>query len=293
MVCGNCGYKNQEGDIFCTSCGRKLELTTKKNNVLPKTILLLIVIIGGLIFTLFCAHKLVHNFMTVNQKVHSYKNMISVLDNLDCSKNNNNRDEYTVHGGYTTKDKNLSCNLKNKYEVLKKETIKDDNNNDVRKIYLKLKDYDVEFIMISSKECTATFVGPCITSKYVITTDYQEKASQYFYNEYNKNSHNNVCNNIEENNDCSLQTEKDIDDVVEYVFDYAKFLNNLDIRTKSSLSLSIYYPNSNNVYRRYERVYLILDEGKYVVKIHDDGSYKKVNEEELRQYLLNYIFESK
>ncbi len=294
MNCKNCGFMNNEKNNFCVKCGSSLK--PKKDNyvriavIIVVTFLTLATLVVTL-FLLFFKKVILDTFTPHFQEMHSSEELLSTLDNLDCSTIYN---YYIREEATQTKDDSKSCKLKDKYIVLNEEIVADENHNDARKIDLKLKDYDVEFSIQSAKMCTSEFSATCIKTEYVMITDYRDKATEYFYNQYSAENSNSVCNGSSADEDCSIKKEEDIEEVVKYIFGYIQYLNNLDLRFLPKYNLmSIEYPakvySSGGVYRTY--VYPRLENGKYNVYILENGDYRLVDEGGLKDYLLKCAHE--
>lgn len=304
MYCRYCGSKNESSNNFCTSCGKNMvvplenvpiyNMPKKKDPFLKVAIIIVVsfisvVVILGICF-LLCIKTIFKDFFIIkSREIHSDNELLSIVDGLDCDRNNNDNNGDMVSGRYTTDDKNRSCNIKDKYEVLSRESTQDENGNDIRTIYLKLKDYDFEFSIKSSKECISFLDTSCLKSEYVATTDYQEKASEYFYNRYIEQNNNSVCNGTDRF--CSINKEEDIDMAVKYIFDYIQYINDFDFRfLTNGYSLTVDYPGKQYPTGRnlYTQMTVKLQNGKYVIEIRENGEDKIVTEIELKEYLLNY-----
>lgn len=221
-------------------------------------------------------------------EVHSKEEMLSIIDNLDCSRNNGGYSDYQVVKAQTTDDDLLSCRLKNQYTILNEELSEDESGNKVRTINLRLKNYDVEFSVISSLECTSSFSASCISSSYVITTDYQEKAEEYFKTKYRETNYNKYCNDSVWF--CIIPDKNGIEAVTDYIVNYVQYLNNLEIRVLNkhvglATSLMIHFQSEKVKYNGIS-FRILLTDGKYVLYTKD---FEEIgSKENLYQYILNY-----
>lgn len=82
MFCGECGTKNNKGDLFCSNCGAKLEVE-KPKKVLNKKNKLLIIIAVVLIVILFGSYKIVSGLTSPKNIAKKY---ISAVVNNDSDK---------------------------------------------------------------------------------------------------------------------------------------------------------------------------------------------------------------
>lgn len=303
MKCNKCGTLNESNTNFCSSCGNKLK---KKNNlkiilIIIITIIVLEVLVTNLAKNIFT--KAAKNFYseitsTIESKdiIHTKEELLNTINNLDCTKYSNKVKSYVYENLKTTNDNNKKCNLENKYTVLNEEMLKDNYNRDMRKINLKLKNYDIEFSVTSSKKCTATIESnSCVKYDYMMTTDYHEKAAEYFYNIYKSKNMISECNGELENHLCSVRYENQVDNVAKYIMNYVNYLNTLDIRF--NIQGDKYVKLSDNdqytvigieyttkaEYRDFAYVLLKLSNGQYVIE--KDGQI--LNENSLKEYIIN------
>jgi hypothetical protein len=245
-------------------------------------------------------------------ETHSKQEMLDSIDSLNCGVDNSNRYYgYIVSGVKTTNDSLLSCNLKNKYTILNEETSSDKDGYETRKIDLRLNDYNVEFSVTSSRECTSAFSATCTTRSYVITTNYQEKVSEYFTKKYDERN-NNLCSSIGTTNytdgrvefyvdvNCLINKNAEITNAVKYVNEYIDYINNLNIRfMQNNASASIEFPSKKNQAGSSYKIYMGIKllNGKYslVVTTLVGIEYKQFisdNITDLNDYILNFIEEN-
>ena len=291
MYCRNCGCKNAVQNHFCVRCGNSMALPKKKDPYLKIALTIIAAVVAvGIFFlvliTLAFQNVITHFSSPKRQEMHSSEELLAVLDNLNCSKSNNGYYGYEVDNASSTKNQLESCNLKDKYEVIKEEIIIEE-----RKIELKLKDYDVKFSITSSKKCTGSFSASCIKTEYVITTDYQEKTTEYFFKQYTNRNKSNVCNDSFDRGVCAIIKEEDVKIAAQYIFNYAQYLNSLDFKfLDKRYTMLIEFPNKKweNGVNYWQSAEIVLQNGKYVVNVEENKEYKIVNEEEFTNFLLNY-----
>lgn len=257
-------------------------------------------IIFGIIFILIFAITLTGcGNKDAVQQVHSKNTMLNAIDNLDCSKDNSDVIfAYIVSGVSTTNDALLNCKLKNKYTMIKEEDFADDNGDSVKKITLQLNDYDLKFSVTSAKYCTAALSATCTEMSYVITTDYQRNATEYFSKKYSEQNTNKSCNssnyqNTTDTSFCSIGTKTEIASAVEYIIGYVEYINSLDVKIlDDNYSIDINFPTKIHPHGGWYSVYLRLPiiDGKYVLEGSRDyqtfGNGIIIND--LNEYLLNY-----
>ena len=172
------------------------------------------------------------------QEVHTKEDLLYTIDYLDCSKPNDGRG-LAVKGAYTTDEDLLSCHLKDKYTVVEEELTEDEQGNPLRKLVLRLNAYDVAFSVVSSKQCSQEFSANCLDTAYVITTDYQEKAIEYFEKKYKETNPNELCSRSSKF--CSITKKSEIENAAQYIMNYVDFINNLDIRVLTPTNGIHYY----------------------------------------------------
>lgn len=303
MKCKKCGTINETNNKFCPSCGNKMKKKSQIKNILIiiAVIIVLEILVTNLAKNLFV--KTAKNFyseITSNKEskdvIHTKEELLDTINNLDCTKYSNKEKSYEYENLKTTNDKNIKCNLENKYTVLNEEMLKDNYNKDVRKISLKLKDYDIEFNVTSSKKCTGTIESnSCVKYDYIMTTDYHEKAAEYFYNIYKTKNIISECNGELNEHLCSVRFEDQVDKIAKYIMNYVKYINTLDIRfniqgdkyvtlsdDEQYTVIGIEY-TAKAEYRDFAYILLKLSNGKYIIE--KDGQI--LDENSLKEYIIN------
>ena len=334
MYCKNCGKQNSLDSKFCVGCGNQVEQQTIKNQnpinnnfdskkKKKSTIKIIVGIIAGffivgigglaligfIISSIFSSAIGNNNNKKNTQEMHSKEELIYALDNLDCSKNNNSKDTYYGKSTQenTTNDRLLNCNIKNNYTILREEIELSERDTyynvepaEMRVIYVQLKNYDVEFSIKSSIQCTRDFSASCTKREYVITTDYQIKTTEYFIKKYSEQK--NVTLNNKDSSEgyfspfYTVNNKNEITNATVFVNDFVKYINDLNIRflplTYKQYTLEISFPSKIHPNGGWYSVYLklVLNDGKYILKGNEDyqnyGDLIIIND--LSEYLLKY-----
>lgn len=170
-------------------------------------------------------------------KPYSKETMLELIDNLDC---NGHLDiyDYDKFGviGYTkinpnAKEPIINCNLKNNYIFDDEVSYKDQNGDEVRKITLLLKKYNIYFEIITKWGCISDDrygVFGCSESGYIITTNYFSKILNYLQNQYDSQANSKICS-FWNKNVCYVTSEADIAEVATYYEGLKEYLNNLHL----------------------------------------------------------------
>lgn len=219
-------------------------------------------------------------------EVQSKQDILDVIDKLDCTR----IASYYDQGAKTTDDVAKQCNLKNNYTVVDEKLYKS-GEYDVRELTLKLNGYNFEFTALSSLGCTNFVSATCSVQSYMVTTDYFEKANEYFEKEFKKENQNTICDEIDGKfGYCYVKSLSDVEVVTNYINAIIDYLNNINIKfyspNESFNYLGAYLGEKANNRGWYSILFKPrLVDGKYY--LFNNG--KKVDN--LKNEILNYIDE--
>lgn len=289
MYCKNCGNKINDNDKFCTNCGTAQEMQKKYTNLdnpkyKKKKWLLIIFIISIITFLMYGVIILVDLTGTIfshmgrySGELHEYKDFINYVENIKCDINN----------------KEKSCNLINKYEIVSDESSFDDNNKEIRTITFKIKNTNLIFSVKSAYHCTSSLDGSCFKYSYQLSDDFKYSAFEYYIEEYNKKVgyNNNYCYKITD--DCvsgwfKIKSYADLKYVIDYMNGFLNYINNLDFKFIDkhkyfNISFEKTYENGANYSLG---IYFDIVDNKYTYKFRDE--YMPVDRN-VETYIKNYM----
>lgn len=259
MKCKKCGENFKSNDKYCTNCGQK-----KKNNVL-----LIISIISSIILIFYVIIFIrIGRYLSSDeyyesikdQYVHEYDDFINYVETKTCGKS--------------------SCNLSGNYEVVKQEDGRDGANKETRTITFKIKNTDLTFSVKSSRTCLKDM---CFKKWYELTDDYNKKATEYYFDQYNKSIgyNNEYCYMFDDKDECNssnlnVKNNEELEFVINYINGFVDYKNTLDIKFGSYFS--IYFPKikftneyNGEIYNYYYHLYVDVDlvDNKYTLDFNE------------------------
>ena len=185
------------------------------------------------------------------------------------------------------------CNLKGKYDIIS-DDIETIVLKDSRVLTAKIKGTDLTFKVYPVKKCSSTLDGSfCFGKKYVLFSNYNVKAENYFFEEYNKKVGNNYCYTISDSCLYSvlepIKTKQDLKDRIDYVNGFVDYLNSLDYKVLErsdmiDLQFEQKYQNGSN---KTLYIHLTVENDKYVYYYLDD-EYEPVDGK-LETYIQNFM----
>lgn len=217
-------------------------------------------------------------------ELHEYDDVIIYVNDMQC-------------GLY---DKDVSCNLAGKFELVDTYDETDYKGDPTRTYTLKLKDDDFSFDIISYYGCTdgLNIDGSCYDyTCYLNGNDYYDKAEKYHINRFNEefDFNNKIKNYSFDFYDTSnssvgrfkVRTVDDLNFVVDYFNSYLDYVNGLDYKFfdfNYSLPFAIYFANYGYVYGKFDVE--IGENNKYIFKF-DDKYYP--NDKKIETYIYNLM----
>jgi len=254
-----------------------------------KIALRLALVIGLIVSTTGCSM-----YPKLEGKINTKEEMLDYIDGLSCGDLENNFAN-SQDTSSTTSNPIISCNLKGKYDVIGEEDVQDIYGN-TRNIYLRLKDYDYEFVVFSKYTCVQgceyNFVFS-LAYAYTITTEYHKGASNYFIAKYSELNEIACCFDPDSNYSYLINEKDEVAIIAEYINGYIDYLNNLDIKTlEKDAKITMYFTTRTYRNSSYYRlpIYILLLDGQYIlVKSKYKSSTIITN---LKDYILEYCEEN-
>lgn len=221
MECKNCKKDIKNSDRFCPNCGT---ITENKQiyQKTPKLSIIMKVIVGLFSIGIISIIIMIINFFrpSYKGKIHEYEDFINHVESIDCNINN----------------KENSCNINDKYEVVSDKYSLDEKRKKVRTITFKIKDTNFTFNVESYYQCTNNFDGACFEYEYKLKDNFHYSAYEYYINEYNKmiGLDNKYCYKIKDNacefNTFYIKNTSDLKYVVNYMNGFLDYVNSLDFK---------------------------------------------------------------
>lgn len=288
MYCINCGNKLNDNDKFCANCGIMKDVQKNYNKRGHKKMKwLLFGILALFVFFWICLFVTVLiNFFSgrvlYEGKLHDTDDFINYVDNLMCETNN----------------KKYSCGLKNNYEIVFDEYGKDENFNETRTMYFKLKNSDFVFYVKSAYHCTksASLDASSVCRKYTydLSSNYRYSISEYYVEEYNKiiEYNDNLCYRNQNTDKCLsgyfyIDTYDDLYYIIDYMNRFLNYINSFDVKIIDNYVFHLNFPKIYNNGANYS-LYLYFDivNNKYIYRFMDEYKPVDVN---IETYLKNYM----
>lgn len=280
MECKNCKKYIKNSDRFCPNCGT---ITENKQiyKKTPKLSIIMKVIVGLFSIGIISIIIMIINFFrpSYKGKIHEYEDFINHVESIDCNINN----------------KENSCNINDKYEVISDKYSLDKKFKKRRTITFKIKNTNFTFDVESYYQCTNNFDGACFEYEYKLKDNFKISAFKHYLKEYNNTVgfDNKYCYKIEDN-ECEynllyINSISDYRYVVNYIDGFLEYINNLDF--KFIIENYPYFGmkfNKKETDLAYPSIYLNFDilDDKYIYEFDDE--YFPIDMQ-LETYINNYM----
>lgn len=195
--------------------------------------------------------------------VHKYEDFIEYIDNMNCNINSN--------------ESEIPCTLKNKYEIISDETITDPHDYrtskqpKIRTMKVRIKNTDLEFEVVSRKN-----TSEIPTPAYILSDNYYESMSNYYYNKYIYLFQNNLFKKTYNDSlwfSINISTKQNFDDLISYLSQIQEIIKNDNMKYNFKVPVDYkFHITFNKKYINYQEdasvsVELLLTNKGYEYKI--------------------------
>lgn len=199
-----------------------------------------------------------------NEAIKTKEELISYIEDVTCIINMDEEGNKSY----------ISCDFKDKYEVLNEEVVNGTDQVESRFLQIKLKDYNINFEVFSIYDCASLVSSSVCNERH--GSNYDLIINEYFIEKYNKDHK--VKEDI-----LNAKNEKDIKKLANYLNDLLKYVDK--INSKSTIIPISYKVIDINVADQVLSLNIYKNNQKYFYYISGNETIEKV--ENIEEYLMN------